>query len=475
MKFVFSMDNKQLKNKYMINQIPIMRIALLFLAPLAMQGADLTPKAGDKTNAVIVIAETAGKIGPASAAAKTILPFHASTSAAVEQAHAKLWRERVDEHGVLLDYIGAIPTPEECALGKPNALGWWSPIENGPMFTGMYLAAACERAKRSGAAVDKAKAQRLAQGLLKCASVSDVPGFVARGIGADGKCHYLLGSDDQTHPWFIGLHTYFMSGIPSDAERKQIARKLVEVANALEATDWKCPCDGTFKGQFRGGFTGHLFRDAVRYLYMLRAMYDVTKDKVWLERYRQALVERPAKSEKTRAEICAVGYPLDREAIMNIDEFQLWIYVGSQASLEKLVAMETDETVRSQYRAGLVVNATNALNSIVAFKEFDNQDLKVFGNADWRACYTNWFAQHTPADAVKLSETGDKTKKGTRKYYEARYMRNPLAAAAIVAFAGDGTGRAVVENAICHYDYSKLNMSEFFYAECAYYALPAKQ
>jgi hypothetical protein len=51
-------------------------------------------------------------------------------------------------------------------------------------------------------------------------------------------------------------------------------------------------------------------------------------------------------------------------------------------------------------------------------------------------------------------------------------MRNPLAAAAIVALSGDGAGRATIERAIRHYDYSKLHMSEFFLAECAYYALP---
>ncbi len=409
----------------------------------------------------------------ATAEDKKFLPFHESVSVAVEQAHAKLWSGHVDKNGIVLDYLGEIPTPEDCSLGKPNAIGWRSPIANGAMFTGLYLPAACERARRSGAAVDKANARRLAQGLLKCASVSDVPGFIARGIGADGKCHYLLGSDDQTHPWFMGLHTYFMSGIPSDAERKQIARKLVEVASALEASDWKCPCDGTFKGQFRGGFTGHLFRDAVRYLYMLRAMYDVTKDKVWLERYRKALAERPVKSDKTRAEICAVGYPLDREAIKAIDDHSLWIYVGSQASLAKLIVMETDEAIRSQYRVGLVINATNALNSIVAFKEFDNADTKVFGHANWRAVYTTWFPQKTQADAAKLSEAEDKVKGGQRKNYEGRYMRNPLAAAAIIALDGNGAGRDAVERVIRHYDYSKLNMSEFFFAECAYYALSA--
>ena len=35
-------------------------------------------------------------------------------------------------------------------------------------------------------------------------------------------------------------------------------------------------------------------------------------------------------------------------------------------------------------------------------------------------------------------------------------------------------GREAIEQAIRHYDYSKLNMAELFFAECAYYALPAK-
>ncbi|MCX6908731.1 MAG: hypothetical protein NTY01_11895 [Verrucomicrobia bacterium] len=394
---------------------------------------------------------------------------------AVEQAHAELWDRRIDKHGIVLDYIGEIPTPEDCKLGRPNAIGWWSPIENGPMFTGLYLPAACERARRSGAAADKANARRLAEGLLKCASVSDVPGFIARGMGTDGKCHYPLGSDDQTHPWFYGLHAYFMSGIPSDIERQQIAKKMQEVADVLETTGWKCPCDGAFKGDFRGGFKGHLFRDAVRYLFMLRAMYDVTHDSVWLERYRKALAERPAKSDKTRAEICAAGYPLDREAIKNIDEYQQWIYVGSQGSLAKLVAMETDESLRAQYRAGLAVNAKNALAVIEAHREFDNHDTKVFGHANWREGYPTWFPQTSQADAEKLSRNGDKAKLGGRKHYEAKYVRNPLAAAAIIALAADGEGRDAVERAIRHYDYTKIHMSEFFFAECAYYALPARK
>ena len=138
----------------------------------------------------------------------------------------------------------------------------------------------------------------------------------------------------------------------------------------------------------------------------------------------------------------------------------------------KLASMETDETLRSHYRAGLALNARNALVSLDAYKTFDNNDAKVFGNADWRAVFTTWFPQPTQADAEKLSKTGDNAKRGERKYYEQRFMQNPLAAAAIVALEGDSTRRAVIEQALNHYDYTKLHMATFFFAECAAYAMP---
>lgn len=404
-----------------------------------------------------------------------LLAEHGPAEIAVEQAHAELWGRFIDPHGIIRDYVGELPTPEDCSLGKPNAIGWWSPIENGPMFTGLYLPAMCERARRSGSPADIAEARKLAQGLLKCASVSDVPGFVARGVGADGVCHYPLSSDDQMHPWFLGLHAYFKSDIPTDDERKVIAAKISEVAQVLESTGWRVPCDGAFKGQFRGGYQGHLFRDAVRYLFLLRAIHEVTGAPVWLERYEKALAETPADASKTRLEICAEGYPRDREAIKNIDSHQLWIYVGCQASLAKLIAMEKDESRREKFRVGMEINASNALRAVQSCTSFDNEDTKVFGHADWRAAYPDWFPQPTQADAERLARTGDKEKQGKRKGYESGLMRNPLAGAVIIALLGDGTEREAVEQAIRHYDYTKLNMAEFFFAECAYYALPGEK
>jgi len=399
-------------------------------------------------------------------------PTHQEASIALAQAHAETWKRFVDEHGIVRDFVGELPTPEDCRLGKPNAIGWWSPIENGPMFTGMYLQAMVERARRSGAEPDKEKARKLARGLLKCASVSDVPGFVARGVGSDGQCHYPLSSDDQMHPWFLGLQAYLRSDIPTAEERSALVAKVREVAGVLQANGWRVPCDGAFKGDFRGGFQGEHFRDAARYLHLLRATYEMTGDAVWLERYRTAVDEKPAKSAETRREICALGCPRDLSFIPKLDKGQFWIYVGTQSGLAWLASVEEDAATKAAYRQGLDVNARFARAAVAAHAEFDNADQKAFGSADWRNVYTTWFPQPTQAEAARLAAIVDYKKRGPRKSYESSWMRNPLAAAAVVALAGDPADRSSVLKAIGHYDYSRLYMAEFFFAEVAYYGLP---
>ena len=403
--------------------------------------------------------------------ARTGWGTEAETARAAECAHHAIWTRFIGAEGLIHDYAGEIPTPEDCAQGRPNAIGWWSPIENGPMFTGTYLASFCERVKREGRPEDRERIRRLVRGLLLCASVSDVKGFVARGVGTDGKCHYPLGSQDQTHPWFYGLHAYAVSGIPDATERQTVVAKMTGVADALQAVDWKCPCDGAFKGESRGDFKMFRHHGAVMYLSILREMYDVTRDSVWLARYRAALSERSPKTGRTRLEICAAGYPYDRDQIKNIDQGLLWIYVSSQGALAWLARTEDDPRIRDAYRAGLEINARGALAVIGAYRQFDNADTKVFGHARWREGYPNWFEQKTQADAERMASKGDLAVLGQRKNYEARYMRNPLAAAALIALAGYREGSREVEQVIRHYDYAKLNMAELFFAECAYDAL----
>ncbi|MCX7006242.1 MAG: hypothetical protein NTY53_03160, partial [Kiritimatiellaeota bacterium] len=47
---------------------------------------------------------------PAAGAEQASPDFHASVTGAVAQANAKLWSEHVGRSGLILDYIGDIPT-----------------------------------------------------------------------------------------------------------------------------------------------------------------------------------------------------------------------------------------------------------------------------------------------------------------------------------------------------------------------------
>lgn len=94
-----------------------------------------------------------------------------SARAGVEKAHFEIWKRFVDEHNLVLDYCeldGSIirPTPEDCRELKPSALSWGVPVEDGPMFNGLYLDAMCNRWKHTHDESDRAKARRLIDGLL---------------------------------------------------------------------------------------------------------------------------------------------------------------------------------------------------------------------------------------------------------------------------------------------------------------------
>lgn len=110
---------------------------------------------------LVVSAAQAGETAVLAPDTRSLTVSPERVAAAVEQAHAILWSKFIGDDRLIHDYVGELPGPEDCRLGRPDAIGWWSPIENGPMFTGTYLAAICERARRSKASTDHAQAPRL--------------------------------------------------------------------------------------------------------------------------------------------------------------------------------------------------------------------------------------------------------------------------------------------------------------------------
>jgi hypothetical protein len=326
--------------------------------------------------------------------------FGDELASAVESAHAEIWRRFVDKHDVILDFTALdgsvpLPTPDECRDGKPNALGWFTPIENGAMFTGLYMDAAVNRWRHTKAEADATKARRLMEGLLLLASVSDVRGFVARGCSTDGRSHYAMGSDDQTLPWFLGLWRYVESDLATDAERERITVKLLETATAIVRLDWALPAESPF-GR-RGSFAEFRFDSASRLLFVAKMMHAVTGDSKWDAIYRRALTERGGHENSTRLEIC------ERGMVFWYAPRHSWTSCGSVGALRGLWELEQDAVIKAAFARGLEASAERAAASLPLAAQLDLSDQNTF-DANWRApMMPLWKPQKTEMEAQALA------------------------------------------------------------------------
>ena len=397
-------------------------------------------------------------------------------SSAAEQAHAEIWRRFVDRYGIMLDFAApdgsvSLPTPEECQQGKPNALGWWAPIENGAMFNGLYMDAAVNRWRHTKSADDASKARRLMEGLLHLNSISDVKGFVGRGVSTDGKSHFPMGSNDQTLPWFLGLWRYLDAGLATQDERERITKHLIDTAEAIIAMKWQMPAEQPF-GK-RGGFLGFSFDSAPRLLFVCKALHTITGDAKWDRMYREALAERGGKENRSRLEVCEHGM------VFEYARYHTWTSCTCVGAVRALWEMEKEEAVRAAYARGLQASADLAFKSLPMAQQFDNADASHF-EMDWRkSMLPLWKPQQTEKDAEDLAHEQLRAfmKASPRRGKETEFVREPTAAAWVVALAPDAAvlkqRAADVERVIARYDYTKLYYSTFFWVEAAWWRLQA--
>ena len=417
------------------------------------------------------------------------VPSAADAVTSVERAHRELWRRFVSPHGTILDYTSLdgeveLPTAEECKNDKPNALGWWSPIENGAFFGGIYLDTLCKRWKSQPNETNAAEARKIAQGLLALAEIGRTPGFIARGMAADGRSHYAASSSDQTYPWFYGMWRYANSGLPSAEERQRFVATMERVARALEANDWKMPCErpelGYF-GRWAGGFEGTTgilsgaepqFDAAARLLFVLRALHQLTGDVAWLEKYRVRLQEKGPGSDRSRLQVCADGvqYVAPGEPPRYPESPSIWTSASSQAGLKALIEMEQDVAIRAQFQRGLDANASSALRHIRRFETYDNANTLTF-DIQWRKLLETWKPQSNIGESVTLAKQQYRTwnKQCPRRVVEFERMRDPLFAAWIVALSGNeeilAKARGDIFAALTHFQWDRLHTCLFFMAE----------
>lgn len=397
----------------------------------------------------------------------------------MEPWHQALWGRFIGVDGVVLDYAGPggevdMPSPEDLRLGKPNALGWWGPGENGAFFTGLYLAGLCHRHGQSSNGRDKGQARVLARGLLSLARTHLGSGFVARGLGPDGASCYAVTSSDQIAPWFYGLWRYLQSGMPPTEERAEILGVFRKVAEGLHRGGWQIPTGpGMPAGSTFGNWVWKDFRGAPRLLFVCRVMADLTGEPVWAERYRQYAVETPLRANTNRLAMIAEGMARDVRGEDPALVENSWVYVVSQAMVAALLEMETDPFFAQFYRRSLEATArqVNPLLSDIRF--FRALPVSV----DWRGL-KYWQEQKSPKEAEALAARQLIDWMSPGRMHETRFMREPLCAAWISMFATNTdyhrSALWTLETAQKILDPSKLTTSLFFVGECAWYEAVAR-
>jgi hypothetical protein len=396
---------------------------------------------------------------------------------AIAAAEDEIFRRFVHPRfGFLFDYAGRngeadLPTAEDMTACRPNAMAWWTPVENGAFFTGLMLAGLSGQAgpwRRAGTAE---RARGLAEALLRLGTVGKRAGLIARSVAEDGQSHPPVGSDDQTSPWLYGFWRYLQSDIPTAAERETITAAMIRVCTALCRTGWSMPCDGGPEFGYRGSWVHFNFVHAPRLLFAHRVMaeLDVANRDEWLTLYRERLHERDNNKGPSRIELCARGalYGNPGSWIGYPDNPPFWISATAQAGLAELVQLETDPVVREAFRSGLKANGTAALHYVGQHRWFDNDEPTAY-RLDWRGLNSHWREQADIDTALTVANTQrlDWFRSNPRKIYEEHLMREPLWAGWIALLSGDADVVAAVtpllRQAVGHYQWDKLYSGAFF-------------
>lgn len=310
-----------------------------------------------------------------------------------------IWTRFMSQDSVIYDYVGLdgeilLPTPEECRLNQPNALGWWTPIEDGAFFTGVYLLGRCDRylLHRSEAVAETIR--KLVGGLYKLQDVCTTPGMIARGVGSDGQCHYPASSNDQNIPWILGLWRYLATDIPTMAERDECRERLLRHLLALRDAHWKIP--GEIPGFERGsllhedGLEGRL--SSVHLAIVSRIMAAMLPEE---ESFHRIVMDQKLCNGRTRREIIGEGFTY-------FEPWMGWFTATSQYAVRELLRLETDTSNKDRFHRALTATGKAAAGMIARYKRYQPGRVRDF-TPDWRVMLSAWQPQINSEEAVRVA------------------------------------------------------------------------
>ena len=387
-----------------------------------------------------------------------------STPSGIDAAIVEM-RRFTQANGTVVDFAGSkgeveLPTPEECRLGKPNAVGWAVPISNDAFFTGDYMLALLQLYRKAPADAIAAEARRLFGGLRVLQDVCERPGCIARGTGTDGKCHYPSSSNDQVIPFMLGVEAFMDSPIATAAEKADCRRRLLEVARALEANGWHVPGEisafdrGSFLDGGRNGTAWARWCETTHMLYTTGLL-----DRLEGTARRKAKLEERLADGKTRYDTLA--------ECPGFKPHENWYSSHSVLITRRLADQKDDPRLASAAESALARIAETASRAIGEWRKYRPN---LGFSTDWRVQNKVWKPQQNTADADAIAKSGQ------RKLWhgvspaipeEWNHVMTPFSAMWNVALAGNEAMRQRVRDelsaALDGVDFRTLHYAGFFF------------
>ena len=303
-----------------------------------------------------------------------------------ERFHKDVWSRFVRmPYGHIIDYVGnngetVYPTPEQCRCAIPNGMGWWTPIENGAFFTGLYAYTLIKSYDASPTDRLYREIEVLIRGLYLLQDVAQCDGFIARGVAEDGVSHYPISSDDQLIPWVLALWAY--SNSSACGNKNEARDRMSRVLRALRHNNYAVPTD--WGSVCLGSWEEHCgWRDVAKLVFVKRIIAELSGSEADMAEFRASANGVPPASVFTRLEIISQGFANE---MINSYGKQPWICASTHLALRELISLDREN--ERFFRLGIYNNAVTALPMIDGILDFKQDKYKF--DADWRPLIDMW-------------------------------------------------------------------------------------
>jgi len=309
-----------------------------------------------------------------------------TVAAQIDTIRQMLWRRFFRaETSLFYDYLTAyddehgqdhLPTPQEVQDRIPNPCGWGTGMEDSTINAGVMLVALCDQYEVTGDDGLAEQAARVFAGMVACAEVHGVRGFVVRSIcAADGRSVYPNSSRDQYTHYVHGLWRFFGSPLSNEDQRGKIQEIMTWICEFMERVvvpenDYNLPLlDGSWPSAVCKMWEADP-HEAARLPMFYAAAWQVTGEAHWEEMYRRYAWPAARQSLTVADSGVSVGYA----------------FYQMQCSLELLFEMEEEDELRAAYREAMEICAGSvARNALQAHADAGECDLTLLP-ADWRQC-----------------------------------------------------------------------------------------